>query len=417
MKTSRQLLRPALLLATGLTLLAAGAASGLTYRPVVRGVPTCRAPAIAYRGSAPVRVVDPAAFRPAPVYRAPGLAPRPVAIAPVAPAPVVAHAPEPVKASELRPVEVARPEEPKPVEIAKPAVAEAAKPVPEGLERHRSLVKSQEERVDALFGTTGFASREAFETSVRAQGHGEVLDFLGNEKNWQFVMNKPEIRRDGIAAKGFLNQFETGTSEGRLSPQLRNHAESVLMGVPEATYAAFDPAMKPRYGYLRTAPDASAKMGPPSRSYGPDTYVFKAEKVRDFLTYTDGDSLGYCYVGCGGFNGKWDHSFLPWKDRELLAGSLSVGAGTVTRTPLIQLPGMQSSMVHGRDYVELQYWKPLNLDDVESFEFSGQAPSGQFLKDLQDHGVKIFHRLSTGQAEEWTPPVAAAPVEPVRSAA
>jgi hypothetical protein len=54
-------------------------------------------------------------------------------------------------------------------------------------------------------------------------------------------------------------------------------------------------------------------------------------------------------------------------------------------------------------YIELQYWGPVTFDDVESFEFSVTPPSGDFLKELQSHGVKIFDARNFKQPVPWIP--------------
>ena len=53
-------------------------------------------------------------------------------------------------------------------------------------------------------------------------------------------------------------------------------------------------------------------------------------------------------------------------------------------TSLESFKGPQS---HG--YIELQYWGPLTLDDVKIFEFKKTPPTGEFLKELQKHGIFI----------------------------
>ncbi|MCM2322401.1 MAG: hypothetical protein NDJ90_03975 [Oligoflexia bacterium] len=61
-----------------------------------------------------------------------------------------------------------------------------------------------------------------------------------------------------------------------------------------------------------------------------------------------------------------------------------------------------SSPTNVVDYLELQYWGPLGLDDVEIFEFRGQPPAGEFLRELQKRGIKI----RDGRVEpavEWVP--------------
>ena len=40
-------------------------------------------------------------------------------------------------------------------------------------------------------------------------------------------------------------------------------------------------------------------------------------------------------------------------------------------------------------YIELQYWGPIGLEDVEAFEFKKNPPSGEFLEALLKHGIQI----------------------------
>ena len=41
------------------------------------------------------------------------------------------------------------------------------------------------------------------------------------------------------------------------------------------------------------------------------------------------------------------------------------------------------------DYVEVQLWGPLDLDDVKAFEFTTRPPEGEFLKELRSRGIEI----------------------------
>jgi hypothetical protein len=54
------------------------------------------------------------------------------------------------------------------------------------------------------------------------------------------------------------------------------------------------------------------------------------------------------------------------------------------------------------NYVELQFWGPVSLDDVEAFEFRVNPPEGDFLKELQRRGIKILDGRQDPPVE-WNP--------------
>lgn len=90
----------------------------------------------------------------------------------------------------------------------------------------------------------------------------------------------------------------------------------------------------------------------------------------------------------------WKQAFLPWKDRVLAVTGLALNGTTVT---------MRSS------YIELQYWRPLGLEQVERFEFQDDPPSGYFSDALRAYAVKIYRR---GATVEWTDDLTAAAAAP-----
>ncbi|MNL18082.1 hypothetical protein D3C87_1392130 [compost metagenome] len=51
-------------------------------------------------------------------------------------------------------------------------------------------------------------------------------------------------------------------------------------------------------------------------------------------------------------------------------------------------------------YIEVQIWKRLTLDDLESLSFKGNPPEGAFLKALQDRGVVIYERTFKSKLDE-----------------
>ncbi len=70
-----------------------------------------------------------------------------------------------------------------------------------------------------------------------------------------------------------------------------------------------------------------------------------------------------------------------------------------------QLEGQQEWITRSHrysEYIELQYWGPLTLDDVHTFVFRTQPPSGSFLKALLDRNIKILDGSQRGPFAPWS---------------
>jgi hypothetical protein len=118
-----------------------------------------------------------------------------------------------------------------------------------------------------------------------ASARKKVLDYFRAS-----VKDKPLCKRTGIDAMTrvidgdgrFKTQFETGRSEGCLSPSHRNRAEMYGMGFKDGV--KITPHLRPIYGYIEGA-------GSDAESYGEIKLVMK-EEVKKRTTITCGDSLG-----------------------------------------------------------------------------------------------------------------------------
>jgi hypothetical protein len=144
----------------------------------------------------------------------------------------------------------------------------------------------------------------------------------------------------------------------------------------------------------------------------------KKDRIRNRTTFTPGDSHNrYSYWHGTYFREvkrpvSWDQAFIPWKERLLLIpviakGLLSgkLGLEDIIKPNKYQSPGefgaqgpvdtdgsmspYKMAWEPNMDYIEAQVWGRINLDDVETFEYSGAPPTGKFLKELQKRGIKI----------------------------
>jgi hypothetical protein len=234
---------------------------------------------------------------------------------------------------------------------------------------------------------------------VAAKGpdRATAVELLKAEETFEFAMQAPRSARDGIAGRGFLNQYETKSSGGTLDPAFRANVETSFVGLTRAEYDQLPSSMRPKYGYLRPAPSTGLKMQVTTdvTSYGEDVFVFKRDAIKDQVTCYPRDSLLAGANLVGNAPKAWHHLLLPWADRMLLAPGIRVSRGEVQFT-WDPPEGFEATWSTG--YLEIQIWRPLGIEDVERFEFGSTPPSGAFLKALRDHGVKI---IKQGTTEEW----------------
>ncbi|MBC7466070.1 MAG: DUF3626 domain-containing protein [Bdellovibrio sp.] len=275
------------------------------------------------------------------------------------------------------------------------------------------VVKVLESTFDELLkADTGLDSWSEIAKALREvdQPTTQALNAIQNDQ-FQFSMLRPEKGRFWIDKTGFHNQFVTGSSRGALSNLGRNGTEASYLGLERYEYEKSDSDLKPKYGYLTPL---SSKVGTDRPHYGEDRYVFKKEKVQSRVTFTLSDSLNeLCYAGIAWQRGDvrtpshWDHVFIPWARKEILAPFMGPNLvknylGLVGSEPDLSktvLSKLKRSNLRS-EYIELQYWGPLTLDDVDSFIFTGAAPSGDFLTSLQSRGIKIYKETG-GRLKRW----------------
>jgi hypothetical protein len=274
-----------------------------------------------------------------------------------------------------------------------------------------AITKGINPKFDDLIKTTGFDTYDDFLKAVAKQKEelGDIVDLMLKEEV-SISMNRPENARWWVPKVGFQNQFVTGSSKGALDPNSRNAYEASRTWIDPKVYKELDNDLKPKYGYVAPKLDSPIQNG--NANYGGDRYIFDLEKVRKRMTWTHGDSRarfgsskGYQFTPEG-----WDETFIPWDRRGLAIPFLSpntknnsfrLASGSQSKLPGFKINHNSS----GGDYMELQFWGPLTLDDVSTFVFKGQnAPEGEFLEALLERKIKIFQDASNGKEYlPWTP--------------
>ena len=271
-----------------------------------------------------------------------------------------------------------------------------------------------------LFKTTGFKDLKEYREALLRKGDPELMKFndMVRDEKFEVAMNRPIKARWWIPKTGFHNQHATGSTEGGvLAAQEMNRAEASLAQFKSYDqYSKLGNGVKPKYGYLRT-PLSDKSYFPNFAFYGSDTYIFDLSKIRQRLTWTPGDSfmrfINYSKRSLSkGISlhepQSWDEGFMPWSERELLSAllyyhykedSMILPAPSFNET-LLQLKYSLNNTLS--NFVEMQIWGTLGLEDVKEFIFRTGEPSGEFLEQLRSHKIKIFDGRRDPPIE-WNP--------------
>lgn len=197
-----------------------------------------------------------------------------------------------------------------------------------------------------------------------------------------------------IIDNGFLNQFETGTSGGTLSTQYRRTASYRLFGNDAKNMAANE---FEKYGYLGSMDFKVDAKTCQAGQYGRTIVKFKKDELKDRVTYTVDDSLGNALhndVIGGKIGDKCSISGVPLSNADDLLEYFkeSDWADINNADEIAQLMGCR--------YWEIQFHGKLSIDDVDSICYTGRDnPTDEILKQLKDHGVKVYKFASNKLSE------------------
>ena len=174
----------------------------------------------------------------------------------------------------------------------------------------------------------------------------------------------------------FKNQFETNTSGGLLDKKMRKKATKQLFGKS----AIKDAKDFEKYGCLGTKGfinDASK-----SGQYGDCIVHFKKDMLKNRVTYTIGDSLGYAYdkeiIAGNADNPRANGIYID--DLRYIFDSLSSNNLTLSSF----LKECSSS------YFELQYHGELTTDCISEVCFTERMPSKEVVDILKSKNIKVF---------------------------
>lgn len=279
-----------------------------------------------------------------------------------------------------------------------------------------AVVHQTQELTDQLFSTSGYSDLATLKKTIEEKGNDDLKNMLTKFENedFEFAIARPENARWWIPRVGFHNQHVTGTSRGYTGSKGRNAVEATRLGVTTAEYENQDNNLKPKYGYLRARIDDQLPSA--HVHYGTDLFLLKKENLRNRTTWTAGDSLNPAAAfapqwgrGISSSPTNWDHLFTPWSHRAILAPFMDSAQANIAYSKIqsyisAEAPPVTRSL-DNYEYIELQFWGPVTLDDVHGFIFQREPPSGEFLQELKKRKIKIYDgRRDSDKPTLWEPP-------------
>ncbi len=229
----------------------------------------------------------------------------------------------------------------------------------------------------------------------------KVAKLFENPSAMSYRMRRPVNGRFWVTKSGFQNQFVTASSKGTLDPEIRLEAEIKLLGT-DKSYSTKEIGLRAKYGYMQFPESSELQIEDGATYYGEDIYVFKYENVKNRATFTVGDSLGYAYYS-GQYPKSFGQLFSPLSKLSY-AETFFAQRGMSEFLNLASPSGLNNIELDSR-YLEVQFFAPMDLDDVEEFIFTTKPPEGDFLKELLSRKVKIKDgRKNFYHPVDWVPP-------------
>lgn len=197
----------------------------------------------------------------------------------------------------------------------------------------------------------------------------------------------------------FKTQFETGTSGGQYSPDIRKKASENLFGTSQnIANSEYE-----KYGYLGSR-DVSKDSAPQLMFYGDGVVTFKKDQLFDRTTITVGDSLRDAADGryiMGSRVGNVDSTVAVGRPSMIDEFNDRIKNG-------IDKYGIDDASRVGsqvRSYLELQYHGDLTLKDVESITadksiWDELSANPNYVKKLEDNNI-ICNYIENGKVKTY----------------
>jgi hypothetical protein len=271
----------------------------------------------------------------------------------------------------------------------------------------REFMAEFEKSFERRFPTTGYKTYEEYVAALRRSEDPAVQKALGmlDKGQIEVVIRRPEEGRFWIPKVGIQNQYVTGSSRGAFTPEVRMRVEQRLYDIEGVdAYGSQDLELLPKYGTFRPKPESGVSFdGGASIQYGPDYYVLRLSDIKDRLSFVPTDSLGIGLSLERQPLTHWSGSFIPWRYRFMMVEFMRENLAKFNSMTSPTRGNWRDLVIDTFPFWETQILGGLDLSNVESFQFTGNPPSGAFLNDLLQRKIPIYDARSWPPVE-WHPP-------------
>lgn len=253
------------------------------------------------------------------------------------------------------------------------------------------IIQDLEANFKDTFKSSGHENFEEFKKYTRdfSPDMRRKMDVV--EKGLVVGMHRPESARFWIPITGFQNQRITGSSNGRMDPELRDRAEANLIEQPFEKYSPLSARLKPNYAEARPHMTNTTDTAITNAiHYGSDIWVFKNKSIESRSTWSPKDSLSP-----GSYSGSntWSSHFIPWKYKALMTPywkDSNFRPTTISTVFKLEITDSNRWTRSGSSYFEVQVWGPSTIDDIQAFIFKKNPPDKEFYQYLVSKNIEVW---------------------------
>jgi hypothetical protein len=276
----------------------------------------------------------------------------------------------------------------------------------------KKIAHTSKKVIDAKFPSTGFTDFAQFKVALDKNVNLAKLTSLLSSNSFKAVIRTPsnDVRQTLLKpGSSFKNQYQTGASSGGGNDlDYRFMVEQSRLNFSPDDFDSIPLSLRPKYGLLMTE-EQLADDNSGSSQYGGDLWVFNLHKIKQCITWAGGDSLsavgGILLTAASTLPDNWFYYFAPL---DYVALSIPFLDGS-SSTPNIKFSWNRNSALSGMNalpsrvspnYLEVQIWCKINLDDVNSFVYTDKTLSRDEEAILRNKGIEIYDAMTPGDLKK-----------------
>ncbi|MBS4881902.1 MAG: DUF3626 domain-containing protein [Peptoniphilus harei] len=224
---------------------------------------------------------------------------------------------------------------------------------------------------------------------VKKHLNDDQREVVGNYLKDLIDTNEYSMRVDSnnlgkvIDSGRFKTLFETETSNGSLNLDWRKKATKQLFGTGKKRIKAEE---REKYGYLGAKDFIADRHSVDASQYGNCIVRFDKSYLKDRVTYTTNDSLGYA-IHERTIAGNADNPSANGISDNLLTKTYNV----IANNPKLNLEEFLDET--GSRYIELQYHGELKTDYIKEICFIDESPDDLLIDKLKKKNIKVFKMM------------------------